>query len=177
MQLMDVIKETEFLSREFLVWIWYKSETNGGMHKLTDDREVELWVDRKIVLRYDDENGSEKITCTGDNPHLKEAKFGLFENKQVTESKLKLLIDDNEYSFTLDASWMNLKSFKTPKVMQDKDDDPEGIFYEKIYLIDQALSTLDTIYGQFVNLRLSQEWKDSELPAIIDWIRQVRKKH
>jgi len=173
MQLIERVRDTEFLGREFLLWIWYNSEIRGGTYKLKDG-DVELWVDKKIVLRHDDDEGSEKIICTGDNPHLKEARFALSENKQVTESQLRLKIEDNEYSFTLDSEWMNLKGFKTPKVMQDVDDDPDGIFYEKMYLIEQAVSALDTIFTQFIKLRTSPEWDESEKPALLKWISQVK---
>jgi hypothetical protein len=175
-QLMDMVKNYEFLGREFLLWIWFKSETSGGRYSLEKDIGVELWVDRKIVLQKDDDEGSEKVTCTGDNPHLREARFALRENKQVTESRLRLIIEENEYSFALDSAWMNLKSFKSPKVRQDTKDDPEGVFYEKVYFIDQALSTLDKVYHQFIDIRLSPEWKESELPVILKWIGQVEPK-
>jgi len=81
---------------------------------------------------------------------------------------------DYEYSFTLDSEWLNLKGFKTPKVMQDVDDDPDGIFYEKMYLIEQAVSALDTIFTQFIKLRTSPEWDESEKPALLKWISQVK---
>ncbi len=99
MQLMDMVRDYEFLGREFLLWVWFKSETSGGRYLLDKDTGAELWVDRKIVLQKDDDEVSEKITCAGDNPHLREARFALRENKQVTESRLRLIIEENEYSF------------------------------------------------------------------------------
>ena len=173
MQLIERVRDTEFLGREFLLWLWYNSEVRGGTYKL-EDADVELWVDKKIVLRRDDDEGTEKITCTGDNPHLKEARFALSENKQVTESQLRLKVEDSEYSFTLDSEWMNLKTFKTPKVKQDVDDDPEGIFYEKMFLIEQAISAVDTIFSQFIELRTSPQWNESVKPALLEWISQVK---
>lgn len=173
MQLIERVRDTEFLGREFLLWLWYNSEIKGGTYTL-EDGEVELWVDRRIVLRHDDDEGSEKIICTGDNPHLKEARFALSENKQVTESQLRLKIEDNEFSFILDSEWMNLKSFKTPKVMNDVDDDPDGIFYEKMFLIERAVSALDSIFTQFIKLRVSPDWDESEKSALLDWISQIK---
>lgn len=174
MQLIERVRDTEFLGREFLLWLWYNSELNGGTYKL-EDSEVELWVDRRIVLRHDDDEGSEKIICTGDNPHLKEARFALSENKQVTECRLRLVIEDNEYSFILDSEWLNLKSLKAPKVMQDKDDDPDGIFYERMFLIEQAISAVDAIYTQFIDLRTSPEWDESAKPRLLEWINKITK--
>ncbi|NLD37955.1 MAG: hypothetical protein GX654_13890 [Desulfatiglans sp.] len=69
---------------------------------------------------------------------------------------------------------MNLKTLKTPKVKQDIKDDPEGIFYEKMFLIEQAISAIDTIYGEFIDLRLSPAWNESVKPALLNWISQVR---
>ncbi len=173
MQLIERLRESEFLGREFLLWLWYNSELKGGTYEI-DGQEVELWVDKKIVLRHDDDEGSEKITCSGDNPHLKEARFALSENKQVTESRLKLKIEDNEYTFSLDSEWLNLKAFKTPKVVQDVDDDPDGIFYEKMFLIEQAVSAVDSIFTRYVGLRTSPEWEKTEKPALVNWIRQIK---
>ncbi len=173
MLLIERVKETEFLAREFLLWLWYISEVKGGTYKLSDG-DIELWVDKKIVLRHDDDEGTEKITCTGDNLHLKEARFALMEKKQVTESQLRLKVEENEYSFTLDSEWMNLKTLKTPKVKQDIKDDPEGIFYEKMFLIEQAISALDAVYEEFIELRLSPAWNDSVKPALLNWISQVK---
>lgn len=173
MQLIERVKNTEFLGREFLLWLWYNSEIRGGTYKL-EDGDVQLWVDKKIVLRHDDDEGSEKVTCTGDNPHLKEARFALSEKKQVTETQLRLKIEDNEFSFSLDSEWMNFRSFKTPKVMQDTDDDPDGIFYEKMFLIEQAVSAVDAIFSQFIELRTEPEWTDSVKPALLNWISEVK---
>ena len=173
MQLIERVKNTEFLGREFLLWLWYNSEAKGGTYKL-DGEEIELWVDKKIVLRHDGDEGSEKITCTGDNPHLKEARYAVSENKQVTECQLRLKIEDNEYSYTLDSEWMNFKSFKAPKVLQDVKDDPDGLFYEKMYLVEKALAAVDRIFKKFVQLRTSSEWDEEEKPALLKWISQVK---
>ncbi len=173
MGLIERVQETEFLGREFLLWLWYNSESKGGTYPMKDG-DAELWVDKKIVLRHDDDEGTEKITCSGDNPHLKEARFALLENKQVTECRLKLIIEDNEYSFTLDSEWLTLKSFKAPKVTHDVDDDPDGIFYEKMFLIEQAVSAVDAIFRQFISLRTSPEWEGTEKPALLNWINQVK---
>jgi recombination associated protein RdgC len=107
----------------------------------------------------------------GENSQLREARFALTEYKTITEAMIKLVIGDNEWSFILDSTWMNFKSFKTPKVMQDNAEDPEGLFYEKFYLIEQALSAIDIIYSSFIKMRLSPDWPALELPALLKWIR------
>jgi recombination associated protein RdgC len=172
MQLMEKVRETEFLGREFLLWLWYRCETYEGRFDLGEDGQVELWFDRKIVLQSESDHGAEKITCSGENPHLREARFALTKNKEITEAMVKLAIDDNEWSFILDSAWMNFKSFKTPKLPQDSKEDPEGFFYEKFFLIEKAINTMNAIYGTFIKLRISPQWASQELPAILEWIRE-----
>jgi hypothetical protein len=170
MQLLEKVRSYEFLGREFLVWLWYRSDINEGRFSLGEAGHAELWFDDRVVLQSND-NSAEKVICLGENTHLREARFALAEYKTITEATLKLTIGDNAWSFILDSTWMNFKSFKTPKVVQDNQEDPEGLFYEKFYLIDQALSAVDMIYASFIKIRLSPDWATVELPALHKWIR------
>ena len=172
MQLMERVQGSEFLGREFLVWLWFKREIDEGRFDLGELGYVELWFDRKIVLQSETDEGTEKIACSGDNPHLKEARFALTKNKQIIEAMLKLMIGDHEWSFVLDSTWMNYKSFTTPKVLLDKDEDPEGLFYEKFFLLEKAVNAMDSIFSIFVKLRTSPEWEKEELPALQKWISE-----
>lgn len=172
MQLMERVRGSEFLGREFLVWLWFKSEIDEGRFDLGELGYAELWFDRKIVLQSETDEGTEKIACSGDNPDLKEARFALTKNKQIIEAMLKLMIGDHEWSFVLDSTWMNFKSFKTPKVLMDKEEDPEGLFYEKFFLLEKAVNAIDSIFSIFVKLRTSPEWEKEELPALQKWINE-----
>ena len=69
---------------------------------------------------------------------------------------------------------MNFRSFKTPRAMNDGKEDPDGLFYEKAFLIEEAISALDQIYSSFVRRRLSPEWLTEERGAIARWISQGR---
>ena len=177
MQLLERVKKHEFLGREFLLWLWFRSETRQGIFDLGKEGQAELWLERRIVLQSEGDQGLEKVTCSGDNPDLKEARFALTENKEITEATVRLTIENLEWTFTLDSQWMNFRSFKTPKVTQDKGEDPEGLFYEKIYLIEQAVSAMEAIFSAFIRLRVSPAWEGEELPAIIQWTRQASPRH
>ena len=169
MDVLDRVRQTEFLGRDFLVWLCFKSETVNGQFDF-GDKHAEVWFDGKITLQSENGEDIETVVCSGENTELKEARFALTENKKTTQALIKLIIGDDEWSFILDSTWMDFRSFKTPKVVQDKKDDPEGegFFYEKVLLIEQAVTTVDAIFLNFIRLRLSSEWKDAELPALIE---------
>ena len=166
------IQKSESLGREFLIWLWFKSETSEGRFDLGEGGQAELWFDRRVVLQSENDHGVEKVVCTGESPHLREARFALTKNKEVTEAMIRLTMDNNEWSFVLDSTWMNFKSFKVPKIKQDVEEDPEGFFYEKMFLVEQAVSAMDAIFATFVSLRFSEDWEAGELPALRQWIRQ-----
>lgn len=172
MQLLEKVAKTGFMGKEFLVWLWFRTETDRGLFKLGGKDAAELWFDGKITLQSETERGLETIICAGEAPSMREARFALAKNKEIIEATLKLLIGDDEWSFVLDSTWMNFKSFKTPKVMQDRREDPDGVFYDKIFLIEKAVSALDEIYFSFIKLRLSPEWTNEEHPALIKWISE-----
>ena len=112
MQVLDRVRETESLGREFLAWLWFRSETDRGVFDLGERSKVELWFDRRMTLQADHDLGVETVTCTGDHPHMREARFALFERKEITQAMVRLNIGDNQWSFLLDSTWMNFRSFK-----------------------------------------------------------------
>ena len=170
MQLLEKVKETEFLGNEFLVWLWFRAETGRGVFDLGDKGKAELWFAGKITLQSENERGVETITCAGDAPNMKEARLALAEAKEILQATVKLAIGDDRWSFTLDSTWMNFSSFKTPKVMQDREEDSDGVFYEKIFLLEEAVSAMDEIYFSFIKLRISPQWASEERPALVKWI-------
>ena len=172
MQLMEIVRETEFLGKEFLLWLWFRAETERGFFDLGDDGRAEVWFDGKITLKSESERGLETVTCTGRSSNMREARFALAEDKQVVQAALKLAVGDDQWSFALDSTWMNLRSFKSPRVVQDRGEDPDGVFYEKVFLMERALSAMDKIYSAFIELRLSPRWTDEEGPELARWIRE-----
>lgn len=172
MNLMERVQQTEFLGREFLTWLWFRSESRDGVFELGELGTVELWFEGKMTLESDGEERGDKVACTGGGTRFREARFALTRNKKVTQAAVRLLKGDDEWSFSVDAAWLNLSGLKTPKVMQDAKEDADGLFYERMYLIEQPIAVLNALFAQFIRLRVSQEWEQEERPALNDWIQQ-----
>lgn len=173
MQVLEKVRDTAFLGREFLAWLWFKTETDDELFDLKEAGKAELWFDGRMTLQAETEHGIETITCTGDKPNMKQARFALSEHKEITQAMIRIVIGENNWSFVLDSTWMNFRSFKTPKVMQDKDDDPDGIFYEKAFLTEEAIAAVDAIFSTFIRIRVSPEWDEKEGPALSKWINEI----
>jgi len=172
MQILERARQTEFLGKEFLTWLWFKSETNNGLFDLEELGTAELLLDGRITLQSNGGTGVETITCVGQGPCPREARVALTENKMVTQVTLSLSSGDNEWTFSLDSAWMNFRSLKPPKTMRDRADDPEGLFYERVFLLEQPARVIDILFSTFIRLRTSPEWDTQHLPALIEWVRE-----
>jgi len=170
MDILEKIEKTETIAKDFLLWLWFKSETRKDVFEMGDGMTAEILIDGKMTLETDEIQDS--ITCSCANPLMKEARFALMENKRITKAAIRLTInEEDEFFFRMDSRWMNFRLLKTPKVIQDLKDDPEGFFYEKTGLIERAITVMDSVFMDFIRIRISQEWESSELPALIKWIR------
>jgi hypothetical protein len=170
MDILEKVEKTETIAKDFLLWLWFKSETRKGIIQIGDNLYAEILIDGKMTLETDEIEDSVICSCT--NPLMKEARFALMENKRITKAAIRLTInDEDEFFFTMDSRWMNFRLLKTPKVIQDLKDDPEGFFYEKTGLIERAIMVMDSVFMDFISMRISPEWESSELPELIKWIR------
>ncbi|WP_051184762.1 hypothetical protein [Desulfatiglans anilini] len=170
MNVLEQAKKTEFLGREFLLWLWFRSETEGGVIDIPDLGAVEFAIEGKVVLQSEGDEGVETVTCSGERPALREARYALTRQKQVVQAMIKLAAGDERWSFLLDSCWFNVKGYKGPKVLMDRNDDPDGLFFEKVLLLERCAMALDALFEHFVLLRISPEWEAEERPAISAWI-------
>ncbi|MBN1627959.1 MAG: hypothetical protein JW944_15675 [Deltaproteobacteria bacterium] len=170
MDILDKVEKTETIGKDFLLWLWFRSETQAGIPDPADGLHAEIAVDGKLTLETDEIEDS--VTCSCANTLMKEARFALMENKRITKAAIRLTInEEDEFFFRLDSRWMNFRMLKTPKVIQDMKDDPDGFFYEKTGLIERAVAVMDSVFMNFIKIRISPEWEAEELPALIKWIR------
>ncbi len=172
MDLWERMNHTEFMGREFLTWLWFKSEERDGMFPVAPIGEVGLWLDDRVTLKSDSDEAPETVVCSGENSDLKEARFALAEGKKITQARFRMEIAENEWSFTLESAALNVRSMRPPRVVVDTREDPEGLFFERVKLLELAISALDGIFFGFVKMRLSDEWEAKEVPAIARWIRE-----
>ena len=171
MDLLERMARTEFLGREFLTWLWFKSEEQGGRFAVDSPGEVEIRMDDRVTLKSDAEESPETVACSGENSDLREARFAMAENKKVTQARFRMVVGEEEWSFSIESGSLNVKSMRPPRVSWDAREDPEGLFFERIKLLELALSVLDAVFLDFMQLRLSEAWEHREVPAMTRWIR------
>ncbi len=165
----DAFFEGRFLGYEFLTWLWFLSETEGGAVRLPDGREAEIHPGDMLVLSLPDD-GNERVRCSTQAGDLHEARTALRRGKLVEEAQLFIKVGENEYALRLDTNLWALRGLRTPKQMNDPGEgDPDGRFLEKMYFLEEVFACLDTLYERFLLMRLGPEWEGKTKPLLTKW--------
>lgn len=168
------VGEAAHLGRDFLIWLWFMSDTHGETIPVGTDETVELAFDGLMTLKADGDQGEEVVSCLGTQALSKEARFALSASRKIAQARLRLRSGDDTWSFVLDSTWMNFRGFKTPVVARQDAEDPDGLFFEKLLLLEHAVGLMDRLYERFLELRRAPDWESGVLPALRSWIREGR---
>lgn len=168
MDLIDRINNTRFLGKEFLTWLWYKSEKNEGILQVPDMEAVELWFDDKLTLSSAD-GSRDQSTFKGEAPtDSPEARMALRQGKKVAEAKLRLIKGQQKWSFGIKGETLALSGVKIPALLSREEDDQ---VYERFYLAEEVNNVVAALYRSFLALRLDKEEWAAELEAMTAWVQ------
>jgi len=158
------------LGRDFLTWLWFKSEQTGGMFHVGSGEAV-LYMEQRMSVQGGQGEETETAVYTGAVSEFREAKLGLSGGKKVRQARIRIEQDQNTWQLQLKAEDFAPTGFKTPKIETrlEEGDDPDAPFLEKMFLLERALAVMDDVYEQFLKIRLGPEW-DRELAAARAWL-------
>ena len=151
------------LGRDFLTWIWFQSDVAHSFFRTDDGQPFMVSMEKRVTVTgfagMDRETAS--VTASDTDSPLSEARLGLHRGKKVASALIHLTKDDFVCDVTVKAADFSLNSLKTAKLdKSDRDDDPDALFLEKAFLIETAVTLLDSLYRQFLGLRLDEgKWK------------------
>lgn len=164
------------LGREFLTWLWFRSETSNGLFRMSkqsghEGEPFSVSIEQRVVVRGGEGQNLEMASVSGSLSPLREARLGLQTGKLVVRTLARLEKDGMTWQVTLKAEDFSIGSLRTPAIARnDEGDDPDALFLEKMYLIESGLDMLDDMYRQFLDLRLTPAW-EAEAKAVADWMR------
>ncbi|MDX9746349.1 MAG: recombination-associated protein RdgC [Syntrophales bacterium] len=159
--------------REFLTWLWFKSEErNGAINLPVRGDEIEVVFLRRLVLESGNGTDVETVTCHGTNTDLKEGKEALRQGKKIREGRIRLRIDADTWEFTFKADTYGFQSLKLPEVVEATDEkDTDSRCLERIYLMERAVSAMDDLFALFLTIRQSERWTNEEHPRMNKWLQ------
>ncbi len=159
--------DQSFLGREFLTWVWFKTDRGQSLFDSGSDR-ITVMISGHMHLDCDFRlSGSDTIRSQGP-ASTPEARAALVTGKQPTRVGLTLGCKSGEYSLTLDGPRFTVSALKLP---DSSGADRRGRFEERFEQMTEVSGLLDVLFGLFLGQRASRDWA-GVLSAMQAWARE-----
>ncbi len=171
---LDLIKDTEWLGSDFLMWLLFQTMTGSSEYTVNqpgpspEGERFVAYLNDRIVLLGGGNGGLQKVSIVGPQDRFNEVRAGLENEKQITEATLYTEKDEETWKMTLKGMMFYFASFRCPPVRLEKDNltneanEREAVFYERMLLLEKGLQFFDSLYGAFLNERLGKDWAKKE---------------
>lgn len=178
---LDLVKSNQWLGWDFMLWLLYRTLNETSEYKVCRPGQVlegepfVAYVNDRLVLLAMGEQGQQKITVAGPQDKFREAQTALANGKRISEATLYLEKDEHLWKLTLKGEQFFFASCKAPKVTMEKDNtveeesEKEAVFYERMYVLEQGFQLFDSLFAQFLRLRLGDGWRE-EMGRIESWL-------
>ena len=161
----------KFIGHEFLTWLWYLIETDGHRLGQADPPAIVLALGKRIVLENPRENHAEKVTIKGAYANFEAGILPLRQGSLVTELSLEAKAAEMTWEFNLKGESLSVSAMKISTTGPIESlDDVEGALLEKVYLLENILQFIDTLFERFIKMRVSNDWENKTVPKIRQWI-------
>lgn len=159
------------LGQEFLTWLWYQSDTAPGAFTDSKGQPFSVAMEQRVVVQGGEGDSLETASVSGALSPLREARFGLVAGKKVSRAVLRLEQGELAWQCALKAEDLSMNSLKSPKIDKDDDADDDALLLERVYLMENAVALLDSLYARFLALRLGATWM-AESALMQEWMRR-----
>jgi hypothetical protein len=167
-------RNRDFLGNEFLLWLWFYTDTRGDTITLADRSEVTLFPSQTLTLECPrGQTGLE--TIRSDAPtRLPEARRAVQAGKLPRKLGLTLVRHQEQYELTVHAENLALSAVRLPPLPDDITD-PQQMRQERVTQLRHLVETVDLLYDAFVQRRLTREW-EKELHAMQSWLKKEERR-
>jgi hypothetical protein len=164
----------DFLGNEFLLWLWYTTDTGSDTFRLADGSEVSVMLARTLTLECPrGQTGHETISHEGPT-RLPEARRAIQAGKLPRKAGLTLVRHDQQYELAIHAETLAVSSAKLPPPPEDVSD-ARAKLEERANQIRGLVETLDLLYDAFGQKRFGPEWAD-ELAGMQRWLKREERR-
>lgn len=163
----------DFLGNEFLLWLWWRWETQSDTIALPDGSEVTGMFARTLSLQCPrDESGKE--TITSESPvHLPEAVQAIRTGKLPRKAGLTLVRQGEQYDLTLQAETFAISGAKI-QIEDAETEEGQGILERRIESVRSLHETVGLLFRVFCDQRIGKSWT-SELQQMRRWLKKADK--
>jgi hypothetical protein len=160
-----------FLGEEFLTWIWFRWESDGGEFRLPGGRVVGVALDDLLTFGAPSDDETEQTLRRGLPTRTEEARTALRQGRRLRRARMILAEGPRQWTVTVDGSSLRLASAKLPE-------DAEECESEQDRTTDRAANWLalheliQSLYGQFLRERLAPGYKQAGGERQAAWMQK-----
>jgi hypothetical protein len=160
----------DFLGNEFLLWLWWRWDTQSDTIALSDGSEVTGMFARTLSLQCPlDESGKE--TITSESPvHLPEATQAIRTGKLPRKAGLILLRHGEQYELTLQAETFTISGARIRTEDNKESAEGQGILEQRIESVRGLHETVVLLFHAFCEQRIGKNWH-GELEKMRRWLK------
>jgi len=167
MDVREALDQYLFVGQEFLTWLWFLGETRQQV-VLASGEEVLLMLGDRLALGPAQGQEGVRVAVRGQEASLAEAREALRRGKLVEAMRLHLEINGEEFAASLRAADLGLSALRLPPTAPGEDG-VEGLFLERIALIDTLLGVIEGLLRMFLLQRLDADQGPALLAAMKAW--------
>lgn len=173
-----VVETKRFLGREFLTWLAWRLEDEGGRIQLGDDV-VQLALGDRLALRERAANGG-RITLVDPGDMRPELGAALRRGKLLDRARISVQRGDRKWELSLDGGLLTYDSLRCPP-LGPRDPAPgddarahfENDFFLRLADVEDVVGVLDRLFKAFCETRAASSWETTTLPAMRSWIAEL----
>ncbi|MCA8965476.1 MAG: hypothetical protein H6838_11650 [Planctomycetes bacterium] len=165
----DGVDSHGFLGEEFLTWIWFRWETDGGEFPLPGGRVVGVALDDFLTFAAPSDDETEQTLRRGLPTRTAEARTALRQGHRLRKARLLIAEGERQWNVTLDAPSLSLAGVKLPE-------DAEECETEADRTADRAANWLalheivQALYASFLRERLRPDYLGTVAEQQAQWM-------
>ena len=162
----------DFLGNEFLLWLWYQTDSENETIKLMDGSDVTVMLARTLTLECPrGQTGHETISHEAP-VSLPEARRAIQAGKLPRKAGVTLVRHGMQYEFTLHAESLGIGSARLPA---SEEEDDRARLDDRANQVRALIETLDLLFDAFGQVRFSGEWS-KELVKMQKWLQREERR-
>jgi hypothetical protein len=160
-----------FLGEEFLTWLWFRWETEGGEFHLPGGRVVGVALDDFLTFAAPSDDETEQTLRHGLPTRTEEARTALRQGRRLRRARMIIAEGPRQWSVTVDGATMRLSGAKLPE-------DAEECESEADRTADRAANWLalhelvHSLYSMFLKARLAPDYRKSAGEKQAQWMQK-----
>jgi recombination associated protein RdgC len=163
----DKVRRTQFLGREFLTWLMYRSARDEGVLPIPGEAAIQVFFERALTLDGDNP-AREMATIKVDDPtDSEEVMVSLRLGKKVSRARLIVQDQGQEYTLVLDGTSLSMRNMKLPETAAM---DPIENMAEKAGLCARIEDLVHSLFVSFMRIRLDEKAWNEEADGLRSWL-------